>query len=98
MKADLLKFNHAICTDSKRGLYGTGLFFSSIQKTEQLINSTNYVYIFSTRGTAMEVNWNFLTEEQVRTWGRKYNEHELGKTIIHFYLGNLGKSDKEFLE
>ena len=98
MKADLLNFNYPICTDTKRGLYGTGLFFGSIQKTEQLINSTNYVYIFSARGTATEINWNLLTEEQMRTWGRKYDAHEYGKTIIHFYVGNLEKSDKEFLQ
>jgi len=98
MKADLLKFNYPICTDTKRGLYGTGLFFGSIQKTEQLINSTSYVHIFSARGTAMEINSNLLTEEQVRTWGRKYDAHEHGKAIIHFYVGSLGKSDKEFLQ
>ena len=75
-----------------------------ITLVNRLYDEKNYIIYFTARGMGtcngdlLEANkmWYNFTLEQLKTWGCKFHELQLGKPNADFFIDDKGISDKDF--
>ena len=96
MKTYCFDLDGTLCTNTEGAYADAEPFLDRIQKVNELFESGNHIYIFTARGTVTGIDWRSLTEEQLKKWGVKHHELQLGKPFAHVYIDDRGMSDKEF--
>lgn len=98
MKIYCFDLDGTLCTNTKGAYEAAVPFFDRIQKVNELFENGSRIFIFTARGTVTGIDWRALTEVQLKKWGVKYHELQLGKPFAHIYIDDRGISDKDFFE
>ena len=96
MKTYCFDLDGTLCTNTEGAYDEAEPMYDRIQKVNELFESGNQIYIFTARGTVTGIDWRSLTEEQLREWGVKYHELQLGKPFAHIYVDDRGINDRDF--
>ena len=60
--------------------------YSNISIINKLFNAGNYIVLFTARGYKSKIDWNEITENQLKLWGVKYHELIFGKPDADYYI------------
>lgn len=69
-----------------------------ISAINQLYDSGNYIVLFTARGTKTGIDWEDVTQKQMRDWGVKYHELKFGKPDADFYIDDKMADLEEIME
>jgi phosphoglycolate phosphatase-like HAD superfamily hydrolase len=96
MKTYCFDLDGTLCTNTEGAYQEAEPLLDRIEKVNELYENGIRIHIFTARGTVTGIDWRALTEEQLKKWGVKYHELQLGKPFAHIYVDDRGISDKEF--
>jgi phosphoglycolate phosphatase-like HAD superfamily hydrolase len=96
MKIYCFDLDGTLCTNTEGSYESAEPYFDRIAKVNELFEAGEKILIFTARGTVTGINWRELTESQLKLWGVKYHELQLGKPFAHVYVDDRGISDESF--
>jgi hypothetical protein len=96
MKIYCFDLDGTLCTNTEGSYESAEPYFARIAKVNELFEAGEKILIFTARGTVTGINWRELTESQLKLWGVKYHELQLGKPFAHVYIDDRGISDESF--
>ena len=67
-----------------------------IAQVNALYDAGHSILLFTARGTTTNIDWRDLTEAQMKTWGVRYHELQLGKPQADYYIDDRGLSLDEW--
>ena len=58
----------------------------NIEKINKLYDEGNTIVYWTARGSRKQINWEELTESQLKAWGAKYHELEVDKPYYDLFI------------
>lgn len=75
-----------LCTKSEDDYSKAIPFEERISTVNKLYDDGHEIIIFTARGSLTGINWEKLTEEQLKNWNVKYNKLMFGKPGADYYI------------
>jgi len=86
-----------LCTNTEGDYESASPFLDRIKVVNQLYDEGHRIKIETARGSSTGINWNLVTENQLKEWGVKYHELRVGvKTHADIFVDDKGVSDVIF--
>jgi hypothetical protein len=94
----IIDIDGTICTNTW-GRYELAVpFISRIGKINKLFDQGNIIIYHTARGSTTGVDWSYLTEEQFKEWGVKYNKIVYGKIQGDIFIDDKGVNADDFFK
>jgi hypothetical protein len=97
-KVFVIDIDGTICSQDGANYQNAEPFPSVIRKVNKLYDAGHKIIFFTARGSTTGTDWRKLTLEQLKLWGVRYHQLELGKPFGHYYVDDKSMSPREFLE
>ncbi len=69
-----------------------------IEEVNRLFQAGHYIKIYTARGMTTNMNYQELTEWQLKDWGISYDELIMGKPFADIYVDDKGINAKRFFD
>ncbi len=87
-----------ICTNTEGEYEKAKPFKQNIEKINKLYDEGNTIIYWTARGTVTGIDWQELTEKQLKEWGAKYHECRLGKPHFDIYICDKVVNEAQFFK
>jgi capsule biosynthesis phosphatase len=86
IKIFVVDVDNTICITKDGNYFSSKPINERIEKLNKLYEDGNEIIYYTARGYRTKINWQQLTESQLKDWGCKYNKLVMGKPFGHFYI------------
>jgi hypothetical protein len=88
-----------LCTNTEGDYESAVPFLDRIKVVNKLFDDGHTIKIETARGSGTGIDWNLVTENQLKEWGVKYHELRVGvKMHADIFIDDKGVSDNNFFE
>ncbi len=98
MKTYAFDLDNTICLTSGENYKDAHPLPSRIKKINQLHDDGNTIIIWTARGAVSGINWRKLTEQQLKSWGVKYDKLSFKKEYADEYIDDRATNAMEFFK
>lgn len=70
--------------------------YDRINAINRLVEAGHHVTYWTARGSSTGIDWRWLTEEQLREWGCRYHELNLGKPSYDVFICDKAWNSEDY--
>ena len=86
MKTWCIDLDGTICPDMNGQYEKTRPYLNVVVSINRLYDKGDKIIIFTARGTTTEKDWGEFTYKQLKSWGVKFHELQMGKPEADFFV------------
>jgi hypothetical protein len=86
-----------LCTNTDGDYERAEPFFQVIEQVNRLASEGHKILLYTARGATTSIDWRKLTEEQLRSWGVRYDRLYLGKPTADVYIDDKAMNSVDWL-